>query len=378
MRFPGFRPCLPQTFLRTGGTLTDLSSKYGIDCKRHKVYNNLVQLKYSQLDSPMDSPIVQQSRGVILDENRRWDVVARPIDKFFNHVEELAHRIDWATAHVQEKLDGSSAILYWYDNDWRVGTLGSPDASGAVNGLDMTFAHLFWKVWNMMGYSLPISAQQCLTFQFELMTPFNKVVVQHESSTLKLVAVRNCLTGNEVPAKFHVAFRTVEEFGLKSIEEIHEAMHLVNPLRQEGYVVVDKEFNRIKIKHPGYVAIHHLRDSLSPRKILEAVRAGETSEMLVYFPEWKDAFEQVQAAYDGLAMHLESEERRLRVIPPGTDGQKAFALEAKNSPCSGALFAVRNGRATSIREALKVMHVDGLMDTLGVRTLHLTLPEDLG
>ena len=42
----------------------------------------------------MDNPIVQQARGIILDEAKDWKVVARPYDKFFNLGEGNAAPID--------------------------------------------------------------------------------------------------------------------------------------------------------------------------------------------------------------------------------------------------------------------------------------------
>lgn len=45
--------------------LDSLLKKYSINCNRHKKYNNLVQLSYSLLDSPMQSPIVQECRGLV-------------------------------------------------------------------------------------------------------------------------------------------------------------------------------------------------------------------------------------------------------------------------------------------------------------------------
>jgi tRNA splicing ligase len=51
--------------------------------------------------------VVQECRGLILDESANWRIVAFPYTKFFNYGEEHAASIDWSTACVQEKLDGS-------------------------------------------------------------------------------------------------------------------------------------------------------------------------------------------------------------------------------------------------------------------------------
>ena len=53
----------------------------------------LVQLSYTQTESPMASPVVQECRGLIL-ERESWSVIAMPFKKFFNHGEKYAASID--------------------------------------------------------------------------------------------------------------------------------------------------------------------------------------------------------------------------------------------------------------------------------------------
>ena len=72
---------------------------------------NYILLQYSQLDSDFSNEMVQQARGIVLrlDTNSKseWVCVCRPFNKFHNIQEDLAAPIDWATASVQEKIDGS-------------------------------------------------------------------------------------------------------------------------------------------------------------------------------------------------------------------------------------------------------------------------------
>src|SRR5438045_764436 len=116
-----------QNFLRSN-SLAELEQRYAVAHKRHLRYPHLVLLKYSQIDSPMGERIVQECRGCILDESKNWECVSRGFDKFFNYGEVHAAAIDWGTAVVQEKVDGSLIMLYWYDEAWQVATSGTPDA----------------------------------------------------------------------------------------------------------------------------------------------------------------------------------------------------------------------------------------------------------
>lgn len=352
---------LAREFLLNGGTLEQLQADKKLLVRRGTEFPNLVLLKYDQIESPMADPLVQQCRGVILDEADEWRVVSRPFDKFFNHGEQLAAPIDWSTAVAQEKLDGSLIQLYHYAGQWRVGTSGTPDAAGEVNGCGFTFAELFWRVFGEYGYPLPAEDERHLTFMFELMTPYNRVVVRHDLNRLILIGVRE--HGGQEQALDKWMFAPVRSFPLQSFADIEATFTAMNPLEQEGYVVIDGAYRRVKVKHPGYVAIHHMRDGLSPKRVLEAVRTGESTEILAHFPEWTEAFNTIQAKYEGLVGELEADFTKLRGIP----GQKDFALEAVKTRYSPALFQVRKGQAPSVRHVLATMTLDKLADLLDIR-----------
>lgn len=351
-----------QVYLQNGGSIEGLTEKYAIKAARSVVSPSLVLLKYNQIESPFAEPIVRECRGVILDESDGWRIVSRSFDKFFNHGEGHAAPIDWSTARVQEKLDGSLCVLYYYDGEWRVQTSGHPDAAGRVNDTGLVFSVLFWDVWHREGYSLP--AETFLCFAFELMTKHNRVVVQHAEPALTLIGVRDPLSGRQHPVDaFAHLFRPVRSFGLSSFEDCIKTFASMEPLKQEGYVVVDGVFNRVKVKHPGYVAIHNLKDGHSTRRLVEIIQAGETGEFLAYFPEWRPEFEEIETGLRQLEAELLADYDRIKAIPV----QKDFALEAVRTRCSAALFSVRAGKATSVREFLNRQQPDSILRMLGIK-----------
>ena len=158
-----------QKFLRNGGTLLRLLETYAIKSVRSLSYPNLVLLKYNQVESPFKENIVQECRGLILDENNNWELISYGFRKFFNAGEHLAAPIDWESAVIQEKCDGSYVCLYYYKDEWHVQTSGTPDASGQVGDTEFTFAELFWKVFKEKGHKLPEKELYHCCFVFELM-----------------------------------------------------------------------------------------------------------------------------------------------------------------------------------------------------------------
>lgn len=360
-----------QEFLRAGGQLSELESKYSIHVKRHKQYNNLVLLKYS-IDSPMGEEIVQDCRGIILDENDNWKIVCFPYRKFFNYGEGFAAKIDVNTMKVYEKLDGSLMTLYFYDNRWHVASSGTPDASGNINESDKSFADLFWDTWRALNYKLPIDRNIC--YMFELMTNNNRIVVNHPKSRLVLHGLRWVdenqpnLSGCELPpAKAYnniFNWEVVNVYDFHTVEEIIEFAKSINPVEMEGFVVRDANWNRLKIKAPDYIKLHHCKDNLNSFKnLVGLVLSNESSEFLTYFPELKESYEKVTWIVDRIRADIDLNYAAFKHI----EIQKDFALAIKDYPYKAALFAMRKGAISNGLKWLRMLPLDKSVELIKAR-----------
>jgi hypothetical protein len=339
-----------QQYLREHG-LEKLIADYSIKSVTHKQYPHLISLKYSQIDSPMAEKIVQQCRGIVLDRSNNWEIVSYPYDKFFNYGEGngevfYSAAIDWSSAKVYEKLDGSLMTLYFYDGAWRVQSSGTPDAAGEVSGFGFSFADLFWRVWQELGYQLPKDTKHC--FMFELVTKYNRVVVQPKLNQLILHGVRHVPSRQEsdpqVWTELH-GWELVKTYPLTDWTTVIEAAKELNPMESEGYIVCDRAFNRVKIKSPQYVAIAHLRE-----------------EFLTYFPEWTELYQTMKVRYLELVEEIDAAVIKYSSI----EVQKDFALAIKDLPYSGMLFSLRRGKAKTVRECLQNTTVQKLEELMGV------------
>ena len=321
----------------------------------------------------MSEPLVQDCRGIILDELNNWEVVAMAFRKFFNFGESLAGKIDWSTASVLEKLDGSLCTLYAYDGSWQVSTTGQADAGGRVNKAGIiTFADYFWETFHKSGMVLP--PPECGTcFFFELTGPMNRVVVEHTSPKLTILGCRNLSSLEEAPPT--VAARllqcpspdlVVKSFSIRSLDALIASFDTINPIRQEGYVVVDGQWNRIKVKHPGYVALHHalsLRGVGRLRAFAEIARSNEAAEVVASFPALSDTLAEVVRRYERLVAAVAADVARLAACPD----QRSFALEATKAPWAPALFRLRAGKDARARDALRALRIDALVELLGMK-----------
>jgi hypothetical protein len=354
-----------QKYLRGGGKPEDLTAKYAIKVNRHPTFPNLTLFKYDQIDSPMGEPIVQESRGIILNEADNWNVLCYSYRKFFNRGEGHAAEIDMNTAKIYDKLDGSLMQMFYYGGEWRIASSGTPDAGGNVYGSNKTFSELFWEVWKGLGYELP--KDMGYSYSFELMTPLNRIVCVYDKPRIVLHGVRNLNTLQEQePEAFAEknGWECVKSFKANSLEDVAAMAAALDPIKNEGYVAVDANFNRQKIKNPAYVSLAHMKDSMgsSKKRMVEVVRNGESSEFLSVFPEFVEIYNEVKTKFDALVIDAEATFAANKDI----EVQKDFAMAVKDKPYASIMFMMRKNKNLTVRQALKDMRVESLANILGV------------
>ena len=265
-------------------TLEDITNELKITVKEK---GDLILLKYHQIDSDMSHPIVQECRGLILKKNT-WKVVSLAFKKFFNVEEGHAAKIDWNTAKVFCKHDGSLIQLYFFDDEWHVATSGTIDANTIANDGPYTFKELFWntilKQYDKTKETFTELLDQNFCYAFELQSPYNIVITQHAFSKVTLIGIRNLNTLEEHSVKDNIFFQSPEIFDLNNVEEIKNTFKGMD-WQNEGYVVCDDNFNRVKIKNPAYISIHHLKGKLGLHNIIEIVKTNEIDEFCGIFKE---------------------------------------------------------------------------------------------
>jgi hypothetical protein len=242
-------------------------------------------LKYSQIDSDLSIEIVRECRGLIIDS--KFNPVCIPFFKFGNYGESYADEIDWTTARVEEKLDGSLIKVWNYEGRWIVSTNGTIFARNAsINNSDGNYSNygeLFGTAADKMGLSFDTLNSQ-YTYMFELCSPFNRVVVPHDEIKLFHIGTRDNITLQELEIDI-----SLPKPRLYKCNKLDELIKMAAELKycEEGYVVRDSAYRRIKVKSPSYVAVHHLISGMGDKTLLELIRKNETAEFLTYFPEYQ-------------------------------------------------------------------------------------------
>jgi hypothetical protein len=350
--------------LRAEG-LEALAARLSLQVRRHREHPSLALLKYSMIDSPMGDPVVRQCRGIVVDEADGFRPVAYPFDKFFNYHEGHAARLDWSTARVFDKADGILCTLYAYGGRWHVASAALPDASGTLRGAGRSIAEAFWGVFRDRGYALPERDDHC--FMFELCLPSDPVLVRHREPRLLAHGARELGSFAEVacePFAERHGWEGVGAHPVASLDEAVRAARALAPTSGEGFVARDARFQRVKIKSPAFVALHHMRGATNLRHLLEVVRTNEGDEFLAYFPEARPAWRAVRERFEALRRDAEA-----ALAAGAALDDRAFGLATKHLPYAPMLFAVRKGRAASVGELLATCSLSALEKNLGLGQL---------
>ena len=331
-----------------------------------------VMLKYNQLESDMALAGVQEARGIIFKEaNGGYECVCHPFHKFFNYGEQYAATIDWNTAIVTEKVDGS-LMKVWYDDGWHLSTNGTIDAFKApVSDQGITFGELFEEILGSPLNKFFKHWDRGLTYLFEMTSMRSRCTISYPDRIYMLGWIIT-KTGVEVPVGDSWRKFAFEEWGLwspkkykmSSLTECIAAANLMSK-DEEGFVVRDKQGNRIKVKSPEYLLAAHLANNgaLTRGRILEAICNDQVDDLVAYVPYAKQLVNEVKNDFNDYASHMVA--RWVWMDKP--DDRKLFAAEACKYPYSRYLFAKYEGNKVDAWEWLKSQSVSRLKEMLGYK-----------
>lgn len=336
-----------QKYLLFGKSLEDLNTELGITNVKHDSLP-LVILNYSQIDSPKTHPIVRECRGLVLNSSD-FSLVAKSFNRFYNWGEnqEEMNLFNFDNFYTQTKEDGSLIILYNFQNKWRMNTRGS-FAQFQMDHQDFTWEQGFCKALNVSSLQdLDEKLDPSLTYICELCSPWNKVVRRYPNPIVFLLTIfRGEL---EFPPQETDNWKEVCNWKRPQIHNFHSIEEIKSFLTTkteedptfEGVVIQDNEYTRYKIKSPTYLSLHQLKGNnnvFNPKNLIPFILSNEADELLTYFPEVTDTFNELKQKVDSSFKHLEllwEESHKIQ-------SQKDFALKIiKRTKFSSILFQLR-------------------------------------
>jgi len=215
------------------------------------------------------------------------------------------------------------------------------------------------------------------TYMFELTSPFNRVCVDTKKFELTMLGARSNETLEEYrpTEQFkELGFPVPKEYSFQRLADISAIMDEINkwsPTEHEGLVVVDSNFNRVKIKTLPYKALHG------------TISAANASDRNLIRLVLLDKLDDIKDILVGPVKHKSEEfQRRVAKLIKGIrynwdamkhiDDMKEFAMEAKKCRFPAPLFAMKRNKTESIPEFIKSMAdsnsgVDKVLDLIGMK-----------
>ncbi|CCD89459.1 putative RNA ligase [Bradyrhizobium sp. ORS 285] len=299
---------------------------------------------YLFMDSKtFDSPEALECRGIAFD--RAGHIVSRPLHKFFNVGEKewlapdrLLSRDDIVA--IYDKLDGSMVATAWVDDQlkWRSKKSFNSDVVRLATQLMDQPAHA-----RISAFAKEV-ASGGMTAIFELTHPDARIVVAQEQPELRLLHVRDNVTGqyvmldgghsvHDLIASYRVPL--VHRFDGLSLSAAIDS--LTEMEGREGYVIQFASGDMVKVKCPWYLRIHRSLSFLRERDIAWLALNEELDDVKGHLAEAGidlAAVDEVEARLKGMLAGFLDEIEAIYQRDRDLD-RKSFAIANKDHPLFG-------------------------------------------
>lgn len=282
----------------SGGVMKDLSIfnpyiEKGLIKRQVSPCNRLVLFDYTekcQYERAWDN-VTLNARGTVY-ELSTGKIVGQAFGKFFGYGElpepkqkELLNSLHF---NIDEKMDGSMILLYYYDGEWRTNTRGSFTSDQAIKAKEL-----------LSNYNTDTLDTNC-TYILEVIYPENRIVVDYQGEEkLVLLAIFDLTHGERsIDSSIH-DFPKPKRFNFQSIHEVLD--HLKDlTYNEEGYVVRFSNGTRVKFKGDEYVKMHRIVTGISPLVLWESMCNGKVpKDLLISIPE------EFRSIYEDMSKDLE-------------------------------------------------------------------------
>ncbi len=307
---------------------------------KRKDHGDLALFHYSEecMYSKQWDEFTMMARGLIIDVVKH-EIVATPFPKFFNYGEQANITLPDEPFEAYEKLDGSLGIAFQHNGEWHMATKGSFTSTQAVEGKAM-----------LDRVCSPAHLGRGFTYLFEIVGPWNRIIVPYEKSELVLLAVYSDM-GHEITGMslVHEARQCGVRIGKfypgRTIDDL-VAIAKELPRNDEGFVVRFQSGYRVKIKGAAYVRAHKLASRVTPLGVYDALVAADDIQALRReLPEelWLDFDTIHNLLWQKYLLRSEAIARAVDKCVGRTHKEIGLCTDVPND-LKWAVFAMKNGK----------------------------------
>lgn len=227
-------------------------------------------IDYNYVEGPetFASSVLREGRGLKFGPDGK--LIARPFHKFFNlneRPESHEAHLDWTQdISVMEKLDGSMIHPAMVNGEFVFMTRKGVTDTALQAMRETVFEKDRMIAWMADGWT-PI---------YEFTSPNNRIVVEYEKPELRLLALRNNLTGKYMDVGPEIDLLANGDFSLeKFVADVRSSKN------REGVVLRWPSGHMVKLKADDYVSLHRNINLMgSEFRVLELILDGKHDDLL--------------------------------------------------------------------------------------------------
>jgi len=350
---------------------------------------NAWMLNYNLFESDLSNSVVKACRGTIVQvlDDGTVNPLCLPFYKFFSYGDPNVDTIDWSTAKTRLKIDGQLIKMFTYEGQNYWCTNGSPNVETPLDYTDEKIHNykelLFESIrkdlkqtavasWSDDNGNFYLKNTDWInkvpdgwTLMFELTSPYNRIIVEYKEIKLWFHGARDEngieYDPEEIAERFGIPYEIPKQFDFKNFDQAFEAIKGWKGLENEGLVVCDADFHRVKVKCDDYLKVKFIRDVSTPKGIFWIV-ISEAYDDLTSHPEIQELAEKqkdelLEVMNKFRKLHKEVTEARSKF-----EDQKSYALWVNKEHPSLSRFYF------SAAKKSEQDFIDSLMDSLKSET----------
>jgi hypothetical protein len=202
--------------------------------------------------------------------------------------------------------------------------------------------------------------------------PLNRVVVPYAEAKLYAIGQRNMFTMEELtysgPLDEWCNIYLPKLYHLNTLNEAIEAAAKMSK-DEEGFVVCDAQFNRIKVKSPEYLmaARRHNNGVITKKRLIEIVMTEKVDDFIAYCPQYADRLREVESSIKLLKTKLLYELVSCDLLNLFREERATFAKAISKNKFKHFLFGVYDKKyevGTDYLKTLRAEQIQRLIESL--------------